>query len=215
VISTKHESGRFITLEGTDGAGKSTQLKTVSDFLQQADIPHIISREPGGTRLGELIRNLLLGEADLAVQPMAQLMLVFAARAQHIEEVIQPALSTGTWVVCDRFTDASYAYQGEAGGLGFRRVAQMENFVQSDLRPDLTLLLDVPVEIGQNRTAARDSTSDRFEALELSEKHRIRKAYLKLATMYPNRIQVIDASQSEALVNQAMLMAIRAFVSCQ
>ncbi len=200
--------GLFITVEGTDGAGKSTQIAHISELLNTRSIAHILTREPGGTGLGEAIRDVLLTRSDLDIDPHAQLLLVFAARAQHIGEVIEPALSQGKWVVCDRFTDATYAYQGGAGGLGFEAVSEIEDWVQGELRPDLTLLLDVPVEIGHARTGARGGQCDRFESMEIEKKHKIRQAYLELEKRYPERIQLIDAGQDVQTVSEAIETAI-------
>ena len=204
--------GRFITIEGTDGAGKSTQLEFVAEQLKGHDIEVRITREPGGTEVGEILREVLLGRSDLTIHPLTQLLMVFAARAQHIEEVIEPALARGTWVVCDRFTDASYAYQGAAGELGFERVAELEQFVQGDMRPDLTILLDVPVDVGEQRTGVRGEHSDRFESLERKPKELIRNAYLELAARYPHRIRCIDASMSIARVNESISDALAEFL---
>ncbi len=186
--------GAFVTVEGTDGVGKSTQIALVLDCLRQAGVEAVATREPGGTPLGEAIRELLLSPRPLGAGARAQLLLVFAARAQHIEEVIAPALARGAWVVCDRFTDASYAYQGAAGGLGFAAVSEIEQWVQGDLRPDLTLLLDAPVETGLARVAGRGGHGDRFETLQLDAKRVIRDAYLERARQFPQRIRVIDAA---------------------
>ncbi|KAA3633222.1 MAG: dTMP kinase [Proteobacteria bacterium] len=185
--------GRFITVEGTDGAGKTTQIEFVRDYLTSLGISCVLTREPGGTAIGEAIRELLLRRSDLHVTSRAQLLLVFAARAQHIEEIIAPSLARGDWVVCDRFTDATYAYQGGAGNLGFDAVAAVENWVQGTFRPDLTLLFDVPVETGFARVCRRGADGDRFEILGIEQKNRIRNAYLQLAERHPDRIVVIDA----------------------
>lgn len=186
--------GRFLTIEGTDGAGKSTQIECLKSILDEAGINYLVTREPGGSALGERLRDVLLNQDELNISPRAQLLIVFAARAQHLEEVIVPALEAGTWVVCDRFTDASYAYQGGAGGISFDAIEVIEDWVQQGLRPDLTLLLDVPVETGQARISNRGEPGDRFEQQNLDFKNKIRQAYLDLADLHSDRIRVIDAS---------------------
>ena len=154
--------GKFITLEGGEGVGKSTNLKFIRGSLSASGIELIETREPGGTRLGEALRGVLLGDEAEGICPEAELLTMFAARAEHLEKVIKPALDAGKWVLCDRFTDASFAYQGGGRGLAFERIEQIESWVQGDLRPDLTILLDAPVEVGMARAAARGE-ADRFE----------------------------------------------------
>jgi len=178
--------GKFITVEGQDGAGKSTNISVVQDYLSQQGISFVTTREPGGTRFGEQVRELLLNSADDHLGDKAELLLVFAARAQHIKEVILPALQQGEWVLCDRFTDATYAYQGAGRGLNTADIATLEQTVQGDLRPDLTLLLDVPVEIGVSRAGAR-SDPDRFEQQHNSFKQQVRDCYLARAKVEPSR----------------------------
>jgi dTMP kinase len=185
--------GRFISIEGTDGAGKTTQIGFIAEYLRTRAIPFVQTREPGGTALGEAIRELLLGRDDLAASARSQLLLVFAARNQHLEELVRPALARGDWVVCDRFTEATYAYQGGAGGIGFPAISTIENWVQGSLRPDLTLLLDLPVEDGLARVRQRGQSRDRFDTLEVAARHRIREAYLRLADDHPERIVLVDA----------------------
>ncbi len=202
------ERGKFITIEGTDGAGKSTQRSIIVDHLSSRGIDCIATREPGGTALGEAIRNLLLDRGDLDITPAAQLLLVFAARAQHLAEVIEPALARGDWVVCDRFTDATYAYQGAGGGLGFEAVATIEQWVQGPLRPDLTLLVDVPVAVGAARSRHRGADGDRFERLDRDSKERIRRAYLELARTYPDRIRIVDGSADVETVRDEVVAVI-------
>lgn len=186
--------GRFISIEGPDGAGKTTQIRFICSHLAACGISCVATREPGGTPMGEAIRELLLGRVDLAATPRSQLLLVFAARNQHLEEYILPTLASGKWMVCDRFTDATYAYQGGAGDVGFDAVASMENWVQGEFRPDLTLLLDIPVELGLARVSERGDATDRFEAMEVAARRRIRESYLRLAREHPERIVVVDAS---------------------
>ena len=185
--------GKFITIEGQDGAGKSTNIKVVEKFLQQKGILFVHSREPGGTPFGENIRKTLLNSTDDKIGNTAELLLIFAARAQHIEQVIEPALASGKWVVCDRFTDATYAYQGAGRALDLTMIAQLEQDVQGALRPDLTLLLDLPIEIGASRAGQR-SEPDRFELQKVEFKQRVREGYLSLLKQYPERIKVVDAS---------------------
>ena len=192
----------FITLEGTDGAGKTTQLNWIEDILTCRGIDYIVTREPGGTTLGELIRDMILSRKDVSISPMAQLLLMFAAREQHICDVIKPALSDGKWVICDRFTDASYAYQGAAGGLGVQPVAIIEKMVQGGFQADLTILLDVSIELGETRINKRNEQSDRFESLEISKKQLIRNAYMERVRQYPNRIKCVDASHDIATVKR-------------
>ncbi len=196
------ERGRFITIEGTDGAGKSTQGRFIESYLRRHGIDCLHTREPGGTPMGEAIRSLLLDKTRLEATPATELLLVFAARAQHIAEVIEPALARGTYVLCDRFTDATYAYQGAAGGLGFDAVSRIEEWVQGDLRPDVTLLFDVPVDVGLERTRERGIVADRFEAMARANKEKVRDAYLQLAAAHTHRIRVIDATAPVESVNE-------------
>lgn len=191
--------GIFITLEGGEGAGKSTNLSFIEQWLGQAGKQVVVTREPGGTDLGERVRELLLHARDLDISPEAELLLVFAARADHLRNVIEPALAAGRIVVCDRFTDATYAYQGGGRGIGRERIALLENWVQDGLRPDLTLLFDVPVEIGLAR-ANRRSAPDRFEQERADFFERVRGAYLAAAAHEPKRIRVIDAARPLAAV---------------
>jgi dTMP kinase len=184
--------GRFVTLEGTEGVGKSTNLIEVVARLEQHGVNALVTREPGGTPLAESIRDLLLGVHDESMCDMTELLLVFAARAQHLETVIRPALAAGRWVVCDRFTDATYAYQGGGRGLDKRVIAELEALVQGDLRPDLTIYLDVPVDVAAARIADREH--DRFEREQREFFERVRACYLDLAAREP-RYRVVDASQ--------------------
>jgi len=188
--------GYFITLEGGEGAGKSTQHKRIVDWLSDNGHGVVESREPGGTVISEQIRQVLLDTRNAGLNPVAELLLMFAARSQLVEEVIRPALGQGKVVVCDRFTDASYAYQGGGRQLGAGTVAGVEKLVLGDLRPDLTLLFDLPVELGMQRVAGRGAT-DRFEAESVRFFERVRNAYLERAAADPVRFRVIDASQDE------------------
>jgi len=184
--------GLFITLEGGEGAGKSTSLEFVRDHLELAGRRVVVTREPGGTPLGEKIRDLLLhGREGMEVD--TELLLMFAARAEHLARVIRPALTDGTCVVCDRFTDATYAYQGGGRGVPEARIRILEDWVQQGLRPDLTLLLDIPVAQGLERAGQR-SAPDRFEREKIDFFERVRNRYLAAATNEPQRVRVIDAT---------------------
>ena len=193
MVTDSRGQGRFVTVEGIEGVGKSTNLGFVANELRRAGHTVVETREPGGTTLGERIRDLLLSP-DSRICPLAELLLVFAARAAHIEEVIRPALSSGKWVVCDRFTDASRAYQGGGRGLPAEAIDALARVVQGELRPDLTLLLDAPLAISAERQAARDSR-DRFEQESADFFRRVRQAYLDLAAREPGRIRVINAAR--------------------
>jgi len=201
---------RFITLEGGEGVGKSTNLATIADFLRARGIPHLVTREPGGTELGEAVRALLLGDGVPAMDPLAELLLIFAARAQHLAQVIRPALAAGTWVVCDRFTDASYAYQGGGRQLGDGPVATLERLVQGDLRPDLTLVLDLDPELGLARIRGR--ALDRFERERREFYGRVREAYRARALADPGRCRWIDASQTPDRVGAAIVAQLRSLL---
>lgn len=194
---------RFITFEGIEGAGKSTQVKTVADCLAGQGIPYILTREPGGTQLAEAIRELLITPTEVAMDPTAELLLVFAARAQHLEEVIRPALNQGVWVLCDRFTDATYAYQGGGRELSFAPIATLEALVQKDSQPDLTLLFDVPVRVGLERAAKR-AALDRFEQQEIAFFERVRSVYLARQQQDPKRFLLIDGARALDEVTQTV-----------
>lgn len=187
--------GKFITIEGTEGVGKSTNLAFVRDWLAGKGIEVIVTREPGGTPLAEEIRSLLLAKRAEPVDETAELLLVFAARAQHIAQVIQPALARGAWVLSDRFTDATYAYQGGGRGLSTQVITQLEQLVQGDLRPDLTLILDIDVALGLNRARQRGEL-DRFESETLGFFERVRSAYSARAAQAPARYARVDAGQA-------------------
>ncbi len=192
-----HRRGRFITLEGGEGVGKSTNLGWVCDFLAAQGIEVVRTREPGGTPRAEAIRRLLLDPAENeALADDAELLLVFAARAQHLAHTICPALARGAWVVCDRFTDATFAYQGGGRGIDRARIATLESLVQGGLQPDLTLLLDMPVEAAQARVTARGDARDRFEQERGAFFEAVRQAYLQRAREAPQRFARIDAAQS-------------------
>ncbi len=187
--------GRFITVEGGEGAGKSTCLEFLRDHLEAAGRRVVMTREPGGTPLAERIRELLLGHHAGGMADDCELLLVFAARADHLARVIRPALARGDWVLSDRFTDATYAYQGGGRGLDVARITQLEALVQGDLRPDLTLLLDLPVAAGLARAAGRAEAPDRFESEAAAFFERVRAAYLERAAREPERFRVVDAGR--------------------
>lgn len=186
--------GLFITFEGGEGAGKSTMIERARDYFQARGREVLLTREPGGTRLSERIRELVLGQEFPELCAEAELLLVFAARAQHITEVLRPALLQGKVVLCDRFTDASWAYQGGGRGQSAEFIAMLEKTVQVELQPDLTLLLDLPVATGLERMLARGEI-DRIEQESLGFFERVRTAYLQRAEQFPQRFRVIDASQ--------------------
>jgi len=186
-------TGKFITIEGGEGAGKSTNIPFIESYLRDRGIELVFTREPGGTPLSERIREILLDKNEAAMAGDTELLLMFAARAQHLEQLIRPSLQEGKWVVCDRFTDATYAYQGGGRGIAIDRIAQLENWVQGDLRPDLTIIFDLPVEVGIQRAGNR-STPDRFEQENLDFFNRVRQCYLDRASASPDRYAVIDAS---------------------
>lgn len=202
--------GKFITLEGSEGAGKSTAMQAVQDWAQQSGIEFVVTREPGGTPLAEKIRELLLDKNHTAICDDTELLLMFAARAQHLNELIKPSLRSGQWVLCDRFTDATYAYQGGGRGIAHERIAQLEQWVQGELRPDLTLLLDLPVAQGLARAGERGDL-DRFEQEKISFFERVRTAYLDRATQFPGQYRIIDASQSVEVVRQQIHKALTEF----
>jgi len=196
-------SGRFITVEGGEGAGKTTQLAFMRDDLERAGLRVVVTREPGGTMLGEEIRHLLLDHRHDGMSLAAETLLMFAARAEHLDQVIRPALAEGCWVLCDRFTDATYAYQGGGRGLPLERIAVLEDWVQGALRPDLTLLFDLPVAVGLARAGKR-SAADRFEQEDRAFFERVRAMYLERAARDPERYRIINADQSIAAVRAAV-----------
>ena len=189
------QRGRLITLEGGDGVGKSTHIELLDAYLAEQGISVLTTREPGGTALGEALRKVLLrGELECGAE--AEMMVLFAARTQHLHAVLRPAISRGQWVLCDRFTDATFAYQGGGRGIPFERIEQLETFVQEGFQPDLTLLLDLPVEEGLARTAGRGGHADRFEKQNLAFKERLRQSYLRRQRDHSERIRYVDASGS-------------------
>jgi dTMP kinase len=197
----KNMRGRFVTLEGIEGVGKSTQLAFIQRYLKQAKQSVVITREPGGTPIAEAVRHLVLKQHDEHVVPEAELLLLFAGRAQHIAHVIKPALTAGKWVICDRFTDATYAYQGGGRGMSTEHIAVLEKWVQADLQPDCVLLLDAPVKTALKRIKRRGKT-DRIEAEQADFFQRVREAYLARAKQFPQRYKIIDAAAPLLKVQQ-------------
>lgn len=204
--------GRFITLEGGEGAGKSSNLAHINHRLVAAGKQVVVTREPGGTELGEAVRALLLDHRRTEMAVDTELLLMFAARAQHLAERIRPALEQGYWVLCDRFTDASYAYQGGGRGIPMERIAQLEQWVQGTMQPDLTILLDVPVEVGLQRVTSRGGETDRFEREQTEFFQRVRSAYLQRAAQHSVRFRVIDASRPLNQVTQQLDDVLDAFL---
>ena len=202
---------KFITLEGLEGAGKSTCIAYVCELLDDAGISYVLTREPGGTEVAEQLRELLLQEQQETIVPMSELLLMFAGRAQHIEHVIKPAITRNQWVVCDRFTDATYAYQGAGRGLGKENVETLETMVQGELRPDKTIILDVSFEVGMARVEGRGD-KDRFEQESQTFFNTVRDAYLSRAGADPQRYAVVDAGETLALVKSAIRTEILALL---
>lgn len=193
--------GRFISFEGIDGAGKSTQHAWLVEHLRQQGRTVVATREPGGTPLGEKLRSLLLAE------PMhleTEALLMFAARREHIAQVIEPALNRGDWVVCDRFADASFAYQGGGRGLDWGKLQALTRWVLGDLQPDLTLIFDAPVAVAQQRLHAATANPDRFEQEQAAFFERVRAAYLRIATDFPDRVRIIDATRTPESINKTL-----------
>jgi len=190
--------GKFITLEGIDGAGKSTQLEKIAAFLRSKGLSAMVTREPGGTPLGEQLRTVLLDKTT-TMHPATEALLMFASRREHLDKVIVPALAQDKWVISDRFTDASFAYQGGGRGLDNEKLMFLEQWIHGDIQPDLTLYFDVSVELGQQRLNQLNA-ADRFEKEREDFFQRVRTAYLERAEKYPDRIRCIDASQSLSAV---------------
>ena len=205
--------GLFITVEGGEGVGKSTNMAFLESHLREHGVDLVVTREPGGTRLGEDILALLLQVRDEPVSSMTELLLIFASRAQHINERIEPALAAGKWVLCDRFTDATYAYQSGGRGMDTDTVKRLESLVQGTLRPDYTLLLDAPVSVGMARAQGRGEL-DRFEQEAIEFFERVRATYRQLAASSSGRYRVIDASVALDEVQQQLLKVCRELLSC-
>ena len=203
-------SGKFITIEGTEGAGKSTNLSSIEKVLNDFDISYIVTREPGGTAVGEELRSVLLKNESINISGQTELLLMFASRMQHINDVIKPALKLNKWVICDRFTDASYAYQGYGRQLNLSFISSLENLVHPDLQPDLTLILDVPVNIAMGRVYNRGNL-DRFEQEDVAFFNRVRAGYKEIAKNNIDRCREIDASKDLAEVQAEVMQIIRDF----
>ena len=186
-------TGKFITLEGIEGVGKTSNLEYIKSLLEAAGHTCVVTREPGGTILGESLRSIILEHSDDHMSENAELLMMFAARAEHLQKVILPALAAGHTVICDRFTEATYAYQGGGRGIDSEKIAELETWVQGDLRPDLTIILDASVAIGRERAGKR-STPDRIEKEKDDFFHRVREHYMEMAAHYPHRICTVDAS---------------------
>jgi dTMP kinase len=198
--------GKFITFEGTEGVGKSTQIRRLASWLPERGVEVVLTREPGGTPRAERLRELLLERGDEPMPPSCELLLMFAARATHLENLVRPAVRRGAWVLCDRFTDATFAYQGGGRGMPERDIQALVDIVHPDLQPDLTILLDAPVEIGLARARARNGEAqpDRFESERREFFERVRGCYLERARSEPGRFLVVDstrhADEVEALI---------------
>ncbi|HEY0745781.1 MAG TPA: dTMP kinase [Steroidobacteraceae bacterium] len=205
-------TGRFITLEGIEGVGKTTQVARLSEFLSFQGISHVVSREPGGTPLAESIRQVVLTAGEESLPPTAELLLMFAARAVHLSNHIEPSLRAGHWVICDRFTDATYAYQGGGRGLPIEDIQSLERMVQGNLRPDLTILLDAPVQHALSRARQRNAgiLEDRFERERSQFFERVRNAYCARAAAEPGRIAVIDATRTVEEVRAGIVEQLKA-----
>lgn len=197
-------NGKFISLEGIEGAGKSTQLAFIADYLRSKGLDVLVTREPGGTQLGEQIRELLLTPRDEKMVDDAELLLMFAARVQHIQQKILPALHSGQWVLSDRFADATFAYQGGGRGIVDERIKSLAEWSLQDVTTDLTFLFDLPVAVGQQRVSSRGNAKDRFEQEKHSFFDKVRQRYLQLAEAQPQRVKVIDAAQSVEHIQQQL-----------
>lgn len=206
-------SGQFITIEGIECVGKSTNAKFIENILNKKGYKTLVTREPGGSGVGEKIRNILLFENKDTLSPMTELLLLFAAREKHINEIIKPALRQGTWVICDRFTDASFAYQGFGRELGFDKVNALKSLIQKDFEPELTILLDAPLEIITSRRKL--NPNDRFESEDKAFFERVRNGYLELANIFDERVKVIDASKNIQEVQDQILILINDLVRNQ
>ena len=204
--------GIFITLEGIEGVGKTTLMKFLAEYLHQHEIPLLVTREPGGTSLADDIRHFLLSEHEEKVQPETELLLMFAARAQHVQNVLRPALQAGKLVICDRFTDTTYAYQGAGRGVNKAKIEMLENVVQDGLKPELTILLDAPIDICLERIKARKKT-DRFESETKQFFQKARNAYLEMAAAEPERFHVINADQPVATLHEELLKILQPVIS--
>lgn len=194
-------TAKFISVEGSEGAGKSTAIAFIKDQIMASGAKVIVTREPGGTPFAEKLRDLLLSPSEEVIDPVAELLLMFAGRKQHVETVIKPALKAGTWVISDRFTDATYAYQGAARDLSFELIDSYNQLILDGYAPDLTLLFDLPVEVGLARAQQRGAL-DRFEQEKLSFFEKVRQGYLKRASLEPERIKTVNAQKTITEVQQ-------------
>lgn len=206
-------NGLFITLEGIEGVGKSTQALFIKDELEKNGHHVVLTREPGGTQTGEAVREILLHSSKQHISDLTELLLIFSARAQHLDEVIIPAIQNGKIVISDRFTDATYAYQGGGREMDIRQIRVLEALVQQGLKPDLTLLFDTPVEVGLKRANNR-SEADRFESETINFFERVRGEYLQLAQEEPGRIRVVDADRPLARIQQDILALLASMKLC-
>ena len=204
--------GKFISIEGVEGAGKSTQVSFIQDYLTSLGKIVVVTREPGGTELSEKIRHLLLEPSSNSMANDTELLLMFASRAEHVSQVINPALHRGDWVLCDRFLDATYAYQGGGRGIERQRIQQIADWTLRGLIPDLTLLFDLPVELGLERVLKRKEDMDRFEQEKIDFFQKIRKSYLKSAKAEPNRIKILDASLSIIKIQEQLTQLIKPLI---
>jgi len=207
----RHKRGLFITVEGGEGVGKTTNIQFIENQMREQGWDTLVTREPGGTPMAEEIREILITPRDEAVAPMTELLLIFAARAQHLKQKIEPALSQGKCVISDRFTDATYAYQAAGRELDSSQVSVLENLVQGAFRPDLTVLLDAPIEVGMTRAQARGSL-DRFEEEKRSFFERVRACYLDRAKAEPERFLVVDASRELEQVQRSIVTALGSYI---
>lgn len=205
-------NGKFITVEGVEGVGKSTNIETIKSFLQENEIDFVVSREPGGTLIAEKIRDLLLEKHTEKLTELSELLLVFAARSQHIETFIEPQLAKGTWVLCDRFTDATYAYQGGGRGLNIETISALETLVQKSLRPDLTIILDLDPQVGLERAKNRGEL-DRFEIEKLSFFEKVRETYLDISRRDAKRCKIVDASLPLSEVRENVTLVLSRFLA--
>ena len=201
---------RFITFEGIDGAGKSVQIELLANRLKNNSIPNLVTREPGGTDLGESIRKVLL-DSSCTISSLTELLLMFASRVQHVSEVIGNALCDDMWVICDRFYDATYAYQGWGRGLSIDTINSLHELCTNSIEPDLTFLIDISVQESIDRTQKRNSKQDKFDYLDSDFKERVRQGYIDRANSDPDRIKVINGDQSVELVHEAIWKSIYKF----
>lgn len=198
-------SGKFLSIEGIEGAGKSTQLRFIEQYLTQQGLSVVVTREPGGTPLGEQIREVLLTPRPSGMSVDAELLLMFAARAEHVQQKIVPALARGEWVLTDRFVDASFAYQGAGRQIAEKRIQQLADWTLQGVKTDMTFLFDVPVETGQKRVMQRGKQKDRFEQEKTDFFEMVRSCYLKRAAAEPQRLKIIDANQSIERIQQQLM----------